>query len=44
MNKKIKNSRIFLAGHTGMVGSSILRVLKKKNIEKFSQFLAQNLI
>lgn len=30
MNKKIKSSRIFLAGHTGMVGSSILRVLKKK--------------
>ncbi len=34
MNKKIKNSRIFLAGHTGMVGSSILRVLKKKKYRK----------
>ena len=26
-----KNSKIFLAGHNGMVGSSILRYLKKKN-------------
>jgi GDP-L-fucose synthase len=26
-----KNSKIFLAGHTGLVGSAILRLLKKKN-------------
>ncbi len=29
-----KNSKIFLAGHNGMVGSSILRLLKKKNYKK----------
>ena len=29
-----KNSKIFLAGHNGMVGSSILRYLKKKNYKK----------
>ena len=27
-----KNSRIFLAGHNGMVGSAILNHLKKKKI------------
>ena len=26
-----KNSKIFLAGHKGMIGSAILRLLKKKN-------------
>jgi GDP-L-fucose synthase len=29
-----KNSKIFLAGHNGMVGSSIFRYLKKKNYRK----------
>ncbi len=29
-----KNSKIFLAGHNGLVGSSILRHLKKKNYKK----------
>ena len=29
--KLSKNSKIFLAGHNGMVGSAILRHLKKKN-------------
>ncbi len=29
-----KNSKIFLAGHNGMVGSSILRLLKKKKYKK----------
>jgi GDP-L-fucose synthase len=29
-----KNSKIFLAGHKGMVGSSILKLLKKKNYKK----------
>ncbi len=28
-----KNSKIYLAGHTGLVGSSILRVLKKKGFK-----------
>ena len=27
------NSKIFIAGHNGMLGSSILRVLKKKGIK-----------
>lgn len=29
-----KNSKIFIAGHNGMVGSAILRYLKKKNSKK----------
>ena len=29
-----KNSKIFLAGHTGMVGSAILRYLRKKKYKK----------
>jgi GDP-L-fucose synthase len=29
-----KNTRIFLAGHNGMVGSAILRKLKSKNYKK----------
>jgi GDP-L-fucose synthase len=29
-----KNSKIFVAGHKGMVGSAILRTLKKKNFSK----------
>ena len=28
-----KNSKIYVAGHNGMVGSSILRILKKKNFK-----------
>jgi len=28
-----KNIKIFLAGHNGMVGSSLLNILKKKNIK-----------
>ena len=28
------NSKIFVAGHNGMLGSSILRVLKKKGYKK----------
>ena len=28
------NSKIFLAGHKGMLGSSILRTLKKKGYKK----------
>ena len=30
-----KNSKIFLAGHNGMVGSAILRLLKKKRVSKY---------
>ena len=29
-----KNSKIFLAGHNGMLGSAILRILKKKGYKK----------
>lgn len=31
MKKDFRNKKIYLAGHTGMVGSAILRELKKKN-------------
>ena len=30
-----KNSKIFIAGHRGMVGSALVRYLKKKIIIKF---------
>jgi GDP-L-fucose synthase len=29
-----KKSKIFIAGHNGMVGSSVLRVFKKKGYKK----------
>ena len=29
------NSKIYIAGHKGLVGSAILRKLKKKDIKKF---------
>ena len=32
-----KNSKIFIAGHRGMVGSSIVRVLKKKGYKNIIQ-------
>ncbi len=28
------NSKVFIAGHNGMLGSSIFRTLKKKGIKK----------
>ena len=28
-----KDDKIYIAGHTGLVGSAILRLLKKKNIK-----------
>ena len=34
MKKTLKNKKIFVAGHNGMVGSSILRYLKKSSIKK----------
>ena len=34
-----KNSKIFLAGHNGMVGSAILRKLKK---EKYKNIITVN--
>ena len=33
MNKKISKRKIYVSGHTGMVGSAIVRFLKKKNTE-----------
>ncbi|MDB4846726.1 GDP-L-fucose synthase [Pelagibacteraceae bacterium] len=33
MKDKLKKSKIFLAGHNGMVGSSLYRFLKKKNFK-----------
>ena len=30
-----KNSRIFIAGHNGMVGSSVVKYFKKKVIKTF---------
>ena len=38
-----KNSKIFVAGHKGMVGSSIVRYLKKKKaIEKYYDLAKEN--
>ena len=37
-----KNNKIFVAGHKGMVGSSILRLLKERNIEKYILSKVQN--
>ena len=34
MEKKLKNKKIFIAGHNGMVGSSILRYFKNLGIKK----------
>ncbi len=34
MKNRKKNLKIYLAGHTGMVGSSILKLLKKKKYKK----------
>ena len=34
-----KNEKIFLAGHNGLVGSAILRILKQK---KYSNILTAN--
>ena len=38
------NSKVFIAGHNGMLGSSILRVLKKKDIKKILTIDKKNLI
>mgnify|MGYP001236653355 CR=1 FL=1 len=38
-----KNSKIYLAGHNGMVGSSILRLLKKKNYKRIYTKTKSNL-
>ena len=37
LNTINKNSKIFLAGHKGIVGSAILKFLKKKNIMNYSR-------
>tara|TARA_Y100000768_G_C23940479_1_gene664856 strand:+ start:86 stop:1024 length:939 start_codon:yes stop_codon:yes gene_type:complete len=41
--KITKNSKIFLAGHNGMVGSSILKLLRKKNYKKIFYSSKKNL-
>ncbi len=38
-----KNSKIYIAGHNGMVGSSILRVLKKNNFRNIYFFNSKEL-
>ena len=38
-----KNSKIYLAGHNGMVGSSILRLLKKKKYKRIYTKTRSNL-
>ena len=37
------NSKVFIAGHNGMLGSSILRVLKKKDIKDLLPLIEKNL-
>jgi len=39
-----KKSKIFIAGHNGMVGSSILRHFKSKNYNKIYFIEKKNLI
>ena len=34
-----KNKKIFVAGHNGLVGSAIVRALKKKKIYKNFKYL-----
>ena len=34
-----KRSKIFLAGHNGMVGSSVLRLLKKKKYFTYTKYI-----
>ena len=41
--KITKNSKIFLAGHKGMVGSSILKLLRKKNYKNIFYLNKKNL-
>ena len=38
-----KNSKIFLAGHNGMVGSAILKKLKEKKFKKLILFSKKKL-
>ena len=38
------NSKIFIAGHNGMLGSSIFRILKKKGYRKLIIIEKKNLI
>ena len=39
-----KNNKIFVAGHKGMVGSSILRLLKRKKYRKIYTIKSSKLI
>ena len=35
-NNPLKNKKIFIAGHNGMVGSALVRYLKKKKYQKIN--------
>ena len=37
-----KNARIFLAGHRGMVGSALFRILKNKGYENSDYWRGDN--
>ena len=37
----MKKIRVFVAGHTGMVGTAIVRLLKKKNIHLITKTRAE---
>ena len=43
MNNLNKNSKIFIAGHNGMVGSAIMRKLREKGFENFLTFSSKEL-
>ncbi|MDA9629846.1 NAD-dependent epimerase/dehydratase family protein [Candidatus Pelagibacter sp.] len=43
MNRYVKNSSIFLAGHNGLVGSAVLRQLKSLNFKKIITIPRKNL-
>ena len=38
-----KNTKIFVAGHNGMIGSAIVRALKKKNFKRIITISRSNL-
>ena len=40
----LKNKKIFIAGHNGMVGSALVRYFKKKNIKKLILYIIRILI
>ena len=44
MGKALKNKKIFIAGHNGMVGSSILRHAKNLGLNKIIILLVLDLL